>query len=135
MEFTGLKKEGYEVMGAAFAVYNAMGSGFLEKIYHECLERKLTRRGIRWQTKPTITVYYRGEPLTRHYTPDLLVHKKIIVELKAAKTLAPEHEAQLFNYLKATGHRVGYLINFGSCPKLEWRRFIGERQGLKSVSD
>ena len=71
----------------------------------------------------------------RHYTPDLLIYSQIIVELKAAKNLAPEHEAQLFNYLKATGHVVGYLINFGSYPKLEWRRYLVEPQGLKSVSN
>ena len=116
--------EGYELMGAAFEIYNEMGPGFLEEVYHECLERELTRHSIPWRTHPSITIAYRGEVLTRHYTPDLLVGSGIVVELKAAKSLAPEHEAQLFNYLRATGCRIGYLINFGSHPKLEWRRFV-----------
>lgn len=84
----------------------------------------MARRSIAWRTKPTLLIYYKGEPLTRFYTPDLLVYSEIIVELKAAKTLAPEHEAQPINYLKATRKRVGYLINFGAYPRLEWKRMI-----------
>ena len=118
------QQEGYTLMSAAFEVYNEKGSGFLEEVYHECLERELTRRNIAWSTKPTLLIYYKGEPLTRFYTPDLLVYSEIIVELKAAKTLAPEHEAQLINYLKPTRRRVGYLINFASHPRLEWQRMI-----------
>jgi GxxExxY protein len=119
-----LKQEGYDLMSAAFEVYNEKGSGFLEDVYHECLERELTLRNIQWRTKPTLLIYYKGEPLTRTYSPDLLVFSEIIVELKAAKSLAPEHEAQLINYLKATRKRVGYLMNFGAHPRLEWKRFI-----------
>ena len=111
-------------MAAAFEVYNEKGSGFLEEVYHECLERELTRRTIHWSSKPMLLIYYKNEPLTKYYTPDMLVDSQIIVELKAAKTLTVEHEAQLLNYLKATGKRVGYLINFGSHPRLEWRRFV-----------
>lgn len=122
-------------MGAAFEVYNEMGAGFLEEVYHECLERELTRRAIPWRSKPIIHVSYRGDILTRHFTPDFLVHSEIILELKAAKSLAPEHEAQLFNPLKATRLSVGYLINFGSPLKLEWRRFIVDQSRSKLVSD
>ena len=118
------QQEGYNLMGAAFEVYNEKGSGFLEEVYHECLERELTRRSIDWSTKPTLLIYYKGQPLTRHYTPDLLVYSEIIAELKAIRALAPEHDAQLINYLKATGKRVGYLINFGSHPRLEWKRIV-----------
>jgi GxxExxY protein len=118
------EQEGYDLMSAAFEVYNEKGSGFLEEVYHECLERELTRRCIGWQSKPTLLIYYKGEPLSRYYTPDLLVYSEIIVELKAAKALTAEHEAQLMNYLKATRKRVGYLMNFGSHPKLEWKRFV-----------
>jgi len=119
-----LKQEGYDLMAAAFEVYNQKGSGFLEEVYHECLERELTRRAIRWSSKPTLLIYYRGEPLTKYYTPDLLIDFHIIAELKAVRSLTAEHEAQLMNYLKATGKRVGYLINFGSYPRLEWKRFV-----------
>lgn len=118
------EQEGYNLMSAAFEVYNEKGSGFLEEVYHECVERELTRRKIPWQSKPTLLIYYKGEPLTKFYTPDLEVYAEIIVELKAAKALTAEHEAQLINYLKATRKRVGYLINFGAHPKLEWKRFV-----------
>jgi GxxExxY protein len=118
------QQEGYNLMAAAFEVYNEKGSGFLEDVYHECMERELTRRNIQWNAKPTLLIYYKGEPLTKFYTPDLLVCSQIIVELKAAKALIPEHEAQVINYLKATRKRTGYLINFGSYPRLEWKRFV-----------
>ena len=118
------RQEGYDLMAAAFEVYNEKGSGFLEDVYHECLERELALRKIHWATKPTLLIYYKGEPLTRYYTPDMIVYSEIIVELKAAKALAPEHDAQLINSLKATQKRVGYLINFGSHPRLQWKRFI-----------
>ena len=111
-------------MAAAFEVYNEKGCGFLEEVYHECLERELTDRKVAWASKPPVLIHYKDKPLTKFYTPDFMVGSEIIVELKAATTLAPEHEAQLFNYLKATRKRVGYLINFGSHPKLEWKRFV-----------
>ena len=111
-------------MAAAFEVYNDKGNGYLEEVYHECLELELTRRGMHWASKPALRLFYKGAQLTNYYSPDLVVCSEIVVELKAAKNLAPEHEAQLLNYLKATGKRVGSLINFGSYPKLEWRRYI-----------
>ena len=101
------KQRGYDLIAAAFEVYNEKGSGYLEEVYHECLERELTCRGISWKSRPPLVIFYKNEPLTRHYTPDLLVDSEIVVELKAARTLAPEHEAQLLNYLKATRKRVG----------------------------
>lgn len=119
-----LNQVGYDLMAAAFEVYNEKGCGFLEDVYHECLERELTERKIVWASKPSVLIYYKGASLAKFYTPDLVISSEIIVELKAAKSLAPEHEAQLFNYLKATRKHVGYLINFGSHPKLEWKRFI-----------
>jgi GxxExxY protein len=118
------KQEGFDLMAAAFEVYNEKGSGFLEDVYQECLERELGYRSIPFCAKPRLTILYKGQPLSKHYEPDLTVYAEIIVELKAAKALAPEHEAQLINYLKATGKRVGYLINFGAFPRLEWKRFI-----------
>ena len=111
-------------MSAAFEVYNEKGNGFLEEVYHECLERELTCRVIPWNSKPSLLIHYKGVPLTKYYVPDLVVYSEIVVELKAAKTLTAEHQAQLMNYLKATGKRVGYLLNFGSHPKLEWQRII-----------
>ena len=118
------QQEGYDLIAAAFEVYDELGPGFLEEIYQEAIEWELKRREIPWTSKPVLRVHYKCEPLTKFYVPDLIIHGRVLVELKAAKTLAPEHEAQLFNYLKATRLPVGYLINFGSHPKLEWRRFV-----------
>jgi GxxExxY protein len=118
------KQEGYDLMSAAFEVYNQMGSGFLEEVYQQCLERELRMRDIPFETKRELVICYKGEALDKRYIPDFVVHQGIIVELKAVKALAPEHEAQLLNYLKATGMRVGYLLNFGSPGKLEWKRMV-----------
>jgi len=118
------KQKGYDLMGAAFEVYKEKGAGFLEAVYQECMERELAARKIPFQAKPWLKLFYKGEPLLQGYEADLLVNSGIITELKAAKQLEPEHEAQLLNYLRATGIRVGYLINFGSCPQLEWKRMI-----------
>ena len=116
--------DGYALIGACFEVYNEMGSGFLEEVYQESLELELTERKIAFVAQPKLPISYKGVQLRKHYEADLIVLDKIIVELKAVKSLLPEHEAQLINYLKATGRRVGYLVNFGAHPKLDWRRRI-----------
>jgi len=118
------KQEGYDLMGAAFEVYKEKGCGFLEAVCQECMERELAARKIAFQAKPWLNIFYKGEPLLQGYEADLLVCTGIVTELKAVKQLAPEHEAQLLNYLRATGNRVGYLINFGSHPQIEWKRMV-----------
>jgi GxxExxY protein len=118
------QQEGYDFMAAVFEVYNELGYGFLEEVYHECLESELAARNIPYLSKVKLAISYKGRPLKKTYEADLVIADKIIVELKAAKTLAPEHEAQIINYLKATHKRVGYLINFGAFPRLQWKRFV-----------
>ncbi len=118
------QQAGYDFMAAAFEVYNELGSGFLEEVYHESLELELDRRRIPFVSHPKLTLCYKSHPLRKQYEADLIVIDEIVVELKAAKALAPEHEAQLINYLKATRKRVGYLLNFGAFPRLEWKRFV-----------
>jgi GxxExxY protein len=88
------------------------------------LERELKLRGIVFERKPGIEIPYKGEPLDKRYFPDLLVAGGVIAELKTVQALVGEHEAQLLNYLRATKKRVGYLINFGSKTKLEWKRMV-----------
>jgi GxxExxY protein len=117
-----LKQEGYDLMAAAFEVYNEMGSGFLEEIYQECLEIELADRGIPFVPQEALEVSYKTRALKKKYRPDLYVFGEIVVELKAARSLCGDHESQLLNYLKATGKRVGYLINFGNPKELEWKR-------------
>jgi GxxExxY protein len=116
--------EGYELMGAAFEVYNELGAGFLEEVYQEALQRVLIEKRIPFIAQPRLEVWFRGSPLTKFYVADFLVYGEIIVELKAARAIAPEHEAQLLNELRATNKRVGYVINFGAFPKLQWSRRV-----------
>jgi GxxExxY protein len=119
---------GFDLMNAAFAVHNEQGAGLSEEIYKESLEMELTDRAIPFVTQPELPVFYKQRPLKKRLRPDLFVADEIIVELKAVKTLAPEHEAQLLNYLRVTGKSVGYLINFGAFPKLEWKRLANTRR-------
>ena len=111
-------------MAAAFEVYNEMGNGYTEDIYQESLEEELKNRSIPFLAQPELSIFYKNSRLKRKLRPDLIICAEMIVELKAATALTSEHEAQLLNYLKATGKTVGYLVNFGSKDKLQWKRFI-----------
>jgi GxxExxY protein len=118
------KEEGYKLMGAAFEVYNQLGYGMAEEIYQQSLEIELELCGIPFVTKRELTVYYKDRPLATCYKPDLFVFDALVVELKAVTDLVPEHDAQLFNYLRIARQPVGYLINFGHKGELQWKRFI-----------
>jgi len=122
------KAEGYELMAAAFDVYNELGPGFLEEVYQEALEFELTGRKVPLVSKPRLHIHYKGQVMRKYYDADLVVSEGIVVELKAVRTLLPEHEAQLLNELKATRLRVGYLINFGASPRLQWERRVDSTQ-------
>jgi len=111
------KEESYKIQGAIFEVYREMGCGFLESVYQECLEKELQRRSIPFIAQQPLQLAYKGETLQQTYKPDLICYGQIIVELKAVKDIAPEHKAQVINYLKATGMKLGLLVNFGTYPK------------------
>ncbi len=119
-----LKEEVYAIAGAAMAVYNELGPGFLEAVYHEAMEIELRQRAIAFDTHVPLPIVYKGRQLHKQYEADLIVFDQVIVELKALKGLTGLEQAQLLNYLKATGNRVGVLLNFGSYPKLEWKRMV-----------
>ncbi len=102
-------------------VHTRLGRGFLEAVYQEALEIELTARGIPYTPQKEIVIAYKGIPLKKTYLADLIAYDKIIVELKALDALTGREEAQLINYLKATGMEVGVLLNFGG-RKLEWLR-------------
>jgi len=118
------KDEGYQLMGAAFELYNEQGYGMAEEIYQECLEIELGLRGLPFVSKPELKCFYKGRELKKRYFPDLVVFGAVVVELKALTELAAEHEAQLFNYMRIARQPVGYLINFGHKGALEWKRLI-----------
>ncbi len=110
-----------KILGCAFAVSNELGIGFLESVYENSLRIALAQAGLRTQQQASLPVYFRGESVGQFFI-DLVVEDIIIIELKAAKAIAPEHEMQLLNYLRGSGKPVGLLINFGN-PKLEYRRY------------
>lgn len=118
------KEEGYQIMGACFEVYKGMGHGFLEAVYQECLCIEFARRNIPFRAMPDLRLAYQGNLLKQVYVPDFVCFDRIIVELKAVTILASEHRAQVINYLRATKLQLGYLVNFGHHPKLEYERLI-----------
>ena len=111
-----------KIIGAAFEVYNILGYGFLEKVYENALIRELQLRGLHATDQYPIKVIYKDAEVG-DYSADILVEDKVIVELKTGEAFNPIHEAQLLNYLKATGIKVGLLINF-SPKKCEYKRFV-----------
>ena len=109
------------VVAAFYHVYNTLGWGFLERVYHNSLKYELEKRGLKVASQARFEVFYDGVPMGEFFT-DLLVEDCVILELKSAEGIAPEHEAQLLNYLRASNIDVGLLLNFG--PKPQIRRKI-----------
>jgi len=109
------------VIGCAFEVMKELGAGFLESVYEKALLLVLRQKELSAVAQHPIKVKFRGETVGEFFA-DLLVENQVVVELKAVKAIAPEHQAQVINYLNATGIEVGLLINFGN-PRLEYRRF------------
>ena len=118
------REESYQIMGACFEVYKEKGCGFLEAVYLECLELALGDERLSFFAQPCLSLTYKGRPLKQTYTPDFVCCGKIVVEIKAVTALTDEHRAQVHNYLRATGHRLGLLINFGHFPKIESERIV-----------
>ena len=113
------KKESYELQGAIFEVYRKMGSGFLKAVYQECLEKEFDLRKIPFQSQTEIKLSYKNAPLNQTYRADFICFNSILVEIKAVSEISDIHRAQVLNYLKATGFKLGLLINFCSHPKAE----------------
>ena len=112
----------YQIRGAIFEVNKVLGSGFLEKVYENALMNELSRRGLNAECQVPIKVIYKGEQVGEYFA-DIVVERQIIIEIKAIVSLQKIHEAQLLNYLKATGYKVGLLVNF-AYPKAEIKRFV-----------
>jgi GxxExxY protein len=119
-----LGDECYAVIGAAMEVHSQLGPGFLEAVYQEALEMELSSRRTPFEAQKTLTISYKGQVLKKEYVADVICYGQIIVELKAMERLTGKEESQILNYLKATGFKVGLLINFGSHGKLEWKKFV-----------
>ncbi len=127
-----LKDEVYAIVGAAMEVYNTLGPGFFEAVYQEALEIELADRGIPFESQKELRIFYKGRCLEKFYIADFVGHGQIIVEIKALNELTSHEEAQVLNYLKATGLEVGLLINFGAAEKLEWKRKVKTRSANRA---
>ncbi len=119
-----LEQETYAVTGAAIEIHRTLGPGFLEKVYQEAMQLELTARNIPFESEVPLDINYKGQSLTQKYYADLICFGQIIVELKALNQLSGTEDAQLLNYLKATGLQVGILFNFGSHGRLERKRLV-----------
>ena len=118
------KDEAYKIMGAAFKVYNGLGHGFLEAVYQEALEIEFKKQGIPYEREMELKIYYDGVELKKTYKADFVCFGKIIVELKAVSALDDAHRSQVYNYLHATGYKLGHLLNFGCSEELEKERIV-----------
>lgn len=112
----------YAIIGAGIEIHNHLGCGFLEAVYHEALQIEFPNKGIPFEHEVEISISYRGSQLNKTYRADFLCFGEIIVEVKAVKEITSLHEAQLINYLKATGKEAGLILNFGA-ESLEYRRY------------
>ncbi len=119
MKYSNLTEK---IIKAAYTVHNVLGFGFLEKVYQNALIIELRKTGLNVLSEEPITVYYENE-IVGQYVADIIVEKKVILELKAVKDLAIIHEVQLVNYLKATSIEVGLLINFGHSVQIKRKVF------------
>lgn len=117
------KEEGYKIVGCFYAVYNALGPGFLEAVYQEALEREFIKNNIPYVREKKIEVFYGDEKLKKYYRADFICYDKIVIELKAQKFISEADFNQTKNLLVSTKHTLGYLVNFGA-PKIFFKRII-----------
>ncbi|MBC8555813.1 MAG: GxxExxY protein [Candidatus Brocadiales bacterium] len=110
-------------MGAAIEVHKELGAGFLESVYQEAFELELQSSKIPYQREALLNIQYKGQMLKKRYAADFVCFNKIVVELKALSEMTSVHEAQVLNYLKTSGLRLGLLINFGS-NSLKYKRLV-----------
>lgn len=105
-------------------VYNQLGPGFLEAVYQEALEKELLLQDIPYDREKELTISYKGDVLQQTYKADFVCYGKVVVELKAVAGLDSAHRSQVYNYLRATGYRLGLLLNFGHANGLEYERVV-----------
>jgi len=118
------KEESYKIVGAAFKVYNTLGPGFLEAVYQEALEIEFHKQGVPYEREKELKIQYDEIELKQTNKADFVCFGKIIVELKAVSTLEDAHRSQVYNYLHATGYKLGLLLNFGCPNELEKERIV-----------
>ena len=128
------EEESYRIRGSIFEVYREMGCGFLEAVYQECLAIELLRQGIEFEAQKPIRLAYQGHPLRQTYVADFVCYGRIILEIKALRAIAPEHRAQVINYVRSTNLKLGLLVNFGATPRVEIERFALSHSATSAFS-
>jgi len=113
----------YALIGTAMEVHSHLGSGFLEAVYREALCRELLARGIMFRAEVALPIYFKGERMTTAYRADLICFDRVLVELKALRSIGGAEMSQVINYLKASRLTIALLINFGA-SRLQYRRFV-----------
>ncbi|HEX8341596.1 MAG TPA: GxxExxY protein [Tepidisphaeraceae bacterium] len=119
-----LSDQSYAIIGAAMAVHNELNAGFAEAVYQEAMEIELAARGVPFERQVRLRVNYKGRQLEAEFIADLICYGTTIVELKAVREKHKYFEAQIINYLRATGLKLGLIINFGDPGRLDWQRFV-----------
>ena len=119
------------IIKSFYCVYNELGFGFLEKVYENSLFLEFLERGLYYEKQKRIKVFFKGQKVGEYYA-DLIINNLVIIEIKAAESLAREHELQLVNYLKATDIEVGMLLNFGKKPEFKRKIFTNDKKKIKS---
>jgi len=117
------KEESYKIIGAAMEVHKELGHGFVEPVYQEALELEFIRQNIPYEREKSLKIFYKGQKMKKFYVADFVCYEKIVVEMKALGELHSDHEAQVLNYLKASGYKLGLLLNFGS-KSLQYKRLV-----------
>lgn len=112
-----------KLIGLALEVYKTLGSGFLEGVYQEALSIELEQSNLQFEQQKELSIKYKNRILNKKYYADFIVENKIILELKTVECIDNIHIAQVINYLKSTGLKVGYIINFGAA-KFEFKRIV-----------
>lgn len=118
------KKKAIRLLVLVLKYTKIKGYGFLEAVYQECLELELGFQKIPYTAQKQLQLTYKGRLLTQSYQPDFICFDKIIMEIKSVSKLVDKHRAQVHNYLKATGFKLGLLVNFSHYPKLEYERIV-----------
>ncbi len=117
------KNESFKIIGACMEVHKVLGCGFLEAVYQEALAIEFEKRKIPFEQEKILQIQYKEHLLKKTYDADYVCFNKIIIEIKAISELHTENIAQTLNYLKATGFKLGLLVNFGA-PNLQFRRVV-----------
>ena len=123
------KDETFKIIGSCMRVHSELGSGFLESVYHEALEREFKENEVPYKSKEKLQVFYKDEIMNKFFVADFVCFDKIIIELKASNFIHKTMELQTVNYLKTTKFELGLLINFGE-SSLMWKRFINTSNPL-----